>query len=212
MLRYENANEAYQKTLNIIINSGVRFDSTLAVFNHGFYIENPLDNQITDINRNWKKTYAEAEWAWYLSKNPSISEISKRATIWKRHQDSSGMVNSNYGAQLDRSNQFDYMLSRITSKQDTRHAWLTIYDAKDAKNSPFTNNGFEKDTPCTISVGFQYYNNTLNMSVLMRSNDIKFGFCNDQYCFSKLFEMVCKSTGLKMGTYYHWAANLHLYL
>lgn len=43
------------------------------------------------------------------------------------------------------------------------------------------------------------------------SNDIYFGFCNDQYCFSKLQKMVAKEVGLKIGTYYHFAVNLHLY-
>jgi len=212
MLLYKNATEAYQQTLENIHLYGIKFDNTKAIFNHGFYIQNPMDNEITDYVRGWKKSYAEAEWQWYLSKDPSILEIGKRAPIWKQHQDSLGMVNSNYGAQMNRNNQFNYVLSRIALKQETRHAWLTIYDAKDHEHSPFTNNGFKKDTPCTISLGFQYYNNCLNMTVLMRSNDIHFGFCNDQYCFSKIFEMVCKNTGLEMGTYYHWAANMHLYI
>jgi methylisocitrate lyase len=45
----------------------------------------------------------------------------------------------------------------------------------------------------------------------MRSNDLWFGFCNDQYQFSKLQEMVSKRTGYNVGTYYHFAHNLHLY-
>ena len=38
-----------------------------------------------------------------------------------------------------------------------------------------------------------------------------YGFCNDQYCFSQLQELVCNETGYDMGTYYHFAHNLHLY-
>ena len=49
------------------------------------------------------------------------------------------------------------------------------------------------------------------MCVVMRSNDLWFGFCNDQYQFSKLQEMVSKRTGYDMGTYYHFAHNLHIY-
>ena len=45
----------------------------------------------------------------------------------------------------------------------------------------------------------------------MRSNDLWFGFCIDQYCFSKLQELVSKRTGYAMGEYYHFAHNLHLY-
>jgi len=49
------------------------------------------------------------------------------------------------------------------------------------------------------------------MCVTMRSNDLWFGFCIDQYCFSKLQELVSERTGYEIGTYYHFAHNLHLY-
>ena len=49
------------------------------------------------------------------------------------------------------------------------------------------------------------------MCVVMRSNDLWYGFCNDQYQFSKLQEMVCRRTEYEMGTYYHFAHNLHIY-
>ena len=49
------------------------------------------------------------------------------------------------------------------------------------------------------------------MCVTMRSNDLWYGFCNDQYQFSKLQELVCKKAGLDMGSYFHFAHNLHIY-
>ena len=49
------------------------------------------------------------------------------------------------------------------------------------------------------------------MSVNMRSNDLWFGFCNDQFCFSMLQDMVAKMLGLEVGWYYHFASNMHLY-
>ena len=49
------------------------------------------------------------------------------------------------------------------------------------------------------------------MSVLMRSNDIWYGFCNDQYQFSMLQQFVAKRLSIEIGTYYHFAHNLHLY-
>ena len=49
------------------------------------------------------------------------------------------------------------------------------------------------------------------MTVLMRSNDLWFGFCNDAYCFLKLHEMVCKTLNVNQGFYTHYAANLHIY-
>ena len=45
----------------------------------------------------------------------------------------------------------------------------------------------------------------------MRSNDIWYGFCNDQYCFSNLQMLVAYETGYDLGTYYHFAHNSTLY-
>jgi thymidylate synthase len=86
----------------------------------------------------------------------------------------------------------------------TRQAAISIYDAKEWKD-------YEHDTPCTYAVQFTIIGQKLNMCVTMRSNDLWYGFCNDQYCFSKLQELVAAETGLLIGSYYHFAHNLHLY-
>ena len=49
------------------------------------------------------------------------------------------------------------------------------------------------------------------MSVYMRSNDIWYGFCNDQYQFSSLQKMIARRLNFKIGWYYHHAHNMHLY-
>jgi thymidylate synthase len=59
-------------------------------------------------------------------------------------------------------------------------------------------------------VQFTVIDNKLDMCVTMRSNDLWFGFCNDQYQFSKLQEMVSERTGDKVGLYDHFAHNLHI--
>ena len=70
---------------------------------------------------------------------------------------------------------------------------------------------YDYDTPCTYAIQFTVVNNRLNMCVTMRSNDLWYGFCNDQYCFSQLQKLVADETDYDMGSYYHFAHNLHLY-
>ena len=73
-------------------------------------------------------------------------------------------------------------------------------------------NTYTKDTPCTYAVQFTIVNdNVLNMSVYMRSNDIWYGFCNDQYQFSSLQKMIAERLNIEVGWYYHHAHNMHLY-
>ena len=205
---YQNANEAYEAVLNNIIVEGVDFGDTKAVFNCGFYIMDPEDNYISNRQRNWKLDYAEAEWQWYLSGDPRVSKLGelygKVPPIWERMADGNGEVNSNYGYQWRRCEQIDYVVAKLKDNPNTRHAAISIYDAKEWQK-------YTKDTPCTYAIQFTILNNELCMSVYMRSNDIWYGFCNDQYQFSSLQKMIAERLNLKIGWYYHHAHNMHLY-
>ena len=206
--RYNKANEAYEAVLDEILQYGIDFGDTKAIFNCGFYIDNPSDKLITNAERNWSQKYAAAEWAWYLSGDPHISKLGelygKVPPIWERMADSNGEVNSNYGYQWQRHDQLDYVVAKLRDNPDTRHAAISIYDAKEWPS-------YKKDTPCTYAVQFTIINNKLCMSVYMRSNDIWYGFCNDQYQFASLQELVADRLSIDVGWYYHHAHNMHLY-
>ena len=50
---------------------------------------------------------------------------------------------------------------------------------------------------------------TINTVVCL--NIVWYGFCNDQYQFSKLQELIALKLDIETGTYYHFAHNMHLY-
>ena len=205
---FYNANEAFEYFYKTISKHGRKFADTRALFNVGFTMHRPQLNVIADEKRKWSHAYAEAEWEWYLSGDKSISKLGyiygKIPEIWKRMADEKGNVNSNYGYQWKRNNQLDYVIDKLKKHKHTRHAAISIYDGKE-------HDQFTTDTPCTYAVQFTNVENRLNMCVTMRSNDLWYGFCNDQYQFSKLLELVCKETNIDMGSYYHFAHNLHIY-
>ena len=181
METFYNANHAFNHYWKLISEAGRDFADTKAMFNIGFYIQNPADNLITNPIRKWKKEYADAEWQWYLSGDNNIKKLGdiygKIPPIWERMADENGYVNSNYGWQWMRNGQYDYIVDILNRVKDTRHGAISIYDAKE-------NEEYHNDTPCTYAVQFTILDNKLNMSVYMRSNDLWYGFCNDQYCFS----------------------------
>jgi thymidylate synthase len=205
---FRNANEAYEYVHDRILQDGVTFGDTKALFNVGFYITDPKDRKIINKERNWKEDYAEAEWQWYLSGDPKVSTLGeiygKVPEIWKRMANENGQVNSNYGYQWERNNQLSYIVSMLKANPDTRQATISIYDGKEIDN-------YKYDTPCTYAVQFTIVHNRLDMCVTMRSNDLWYGFCNDQYQFSKLQEMVSEQLDIETGVYYHFAHNMHLY-
>jgi thymidylate synthase len=205
---FSTANDAFVYYYNKIIKEGINFSNTKTLFNEGFTIKNPLKNIISDKKRNWKKNYAEAEWQWYLSGDRNVAKLGelygKVPEIWKRMADVDGNVNSNYGWQWERTSQLDIVIQMLKDNPETRQAAISIYDGKEI--SDYTN-----DTPCTYAVQFTVVDNKLNMCVVMRSNDLWYGFCNDQYQFSNLQKLVAEGSGYEIGTYYHFAHNLHLY-
>ena len=203
-MRFNNAQKVFEHYYDEISDHGTRQENTLALYNQGFYIDKPLANMILTPWRKWSPSYAEKEWEWYLSGNRSVSEIKKIAKTWDNMHNGDDLVNSNYGYQWNRNDQLNYVVNELIRNPLSRRAVISIYDGKE-------HDTYSKDTPCTLSILFSVADGKLNMSVVMRSNDLWFGFCNDQYCFSKLQEMVAARLDLKIGWYYHFAHNLHLY-
>ena len=208
MHKFRTANDAYEYLHDRIIQDGVDFAGTKALFNVGVYITDSQDNKIINRERNWKEDYAEAEWQWYLSGDRNINVLGyiygKIPEIWKRMADDKGNVNSNYGWQWKRNAQLDMVIEMLRQNKETRQAAISIYDGKEITD-------YAHDTPCTYAVQFTIVHNRLDMCVTMRSNDLWYGFCNDQYCFSMLQSLVAHELNIEPGVYYHFAHNMHLY-
>jgi len=206
-MTFKNANEAFEYYLNEIRTNGEVFAGTKALFNVNFKIENPADYDIVNEDRKWLKKYAEAEFEWYINATRSIDDLGKIygriPPIWENMADYRREVNSNYGWQWSRDDQFANVIMDLYNPE-TRQATLSIYDAKEKYM-------YGKDTPCTYAINFTIVNDRLNMSVSMRSNDLWWGFCNDQYCFARLQMIVSELIKTPLGTYNHYVDNLHLY-
>ena len=85
---FRTANVADEYLHDQIIQHGVAFGDTKALFNVGFYITDPKNRKIINRERAWKEDYAEAEWQWYLSGDPNVKTLGdiygKVPEIWKR--------------------------------------------------------------------------------------------------------------------------------
>lgn len=209
-LKFLDATDAFEHLYECIMKYGKETNiGTKAIYNIGFEIANPCQRIIRTEWRKFNVGYAEKEWSWYLSQDRSVKDIKKHAKIWDKMHGGDNIVNSNYGWQWNRNAQLGKCIEQLKANKNTRQAWLTIFDGKEKDD-------YEFDTPCTLSIGFDISQDTvgddlLNICVNMRSNDLVYGFCNDQYCFSKLQEYVAKKLGIYVGTYYHFVHDLHIY-
>ena len=75
-----------------------------------------------------------------------------------------------------------------------------------------------KDFVCTMYANFFIRNNKLNMKIQMRSNDVFYGLTFDAPFFSFLMQSIYlilkkndKYSKLELGTYHHFADNIHFY-
>lgn len=201
---FDTAEDAFNRIYTMISDNGSESNGTKRLFNIGFYIKNPMDNLISLSWRGWTESYANLEWEWYLSQNRSVEVLKTHAKTWDKMHDGSNIVNSNYGYLWNKNNQLEKVVNILKADPSSRRAVITLYDGKDIDD-------YALDTPCTLNIVFNIAHGLLNMSVLMRSNDLWYGFCNDQYCFSNLQKQVAKQLGIKVGWYYHFANDMHLY-
>ncbi len=96
------------------------------------------------------------------------------------------------------------MVNELKNNPSTRRAVLVHYDPNELDL-------YQYDTPCNLVLNFYLEDDRLELTVFARSIDLWFGYCNDQYCFSKLMQLVSERTGYQVGKM-HWAiTNLHLY-
>jgi thymidylate synthase len=184
---------------------GEERNGTKTLHNVLIELQSPGDNNIKTPWRKWNRNYAQYEFNWYLSGDPNAEEISKRAKIWATMMDDQGNVNSNYGYQWQRNDQLTKVIDILRNDPKTRRASISLYDGKEIDT-------YQKDTICTYAINFYIdRNDSLSMQVMMRSNDLVYGFCNDQYCFSELQHIVANELKKTVGKYYHYVCNMHIY-
>jgi thymidylate synthase len=202
---YKNPTEAFELLYNDIMSQGEDFAGTKAKFNQSFTIEDPLDKVITTPKRKFNQDYADFEWDWYLKGDRDASEISERAKMWKQMMiPGTTQVNSNYGYFWNYNNQLNKVIDELNRNKDTRRAIIVHYILHEIDQ-------YKYDTPCNDVLNFYIKDGKLELTVFARSIDLWFGFCNDQYTFAKLMELVSEKTGYPVGQMHWFITNLHVY-
>jgi thymidylate synthase len=165
--------------------------------------------------RKFSLDYAKREWLWYLGADKYDDSICEHAKAWQKLKQPDGSFYSNYGQYIFAPNsspngsQFEYVIRTLRGDKYSRRASMVLLQPDHL---------FEANTDlvCTYGINFAIDGDALSMTVMMRSNDIVFGFTNDAFCFSQLYEFVYQvlSThyaGLVRGYYTHIANSLHVY-
>lgn len=149
--------------------------------------------------------YIKREWQWYLANKPNDDRITKYATMWKMLKQPDGTFASNYGQYMfSEQGGFQWVVDTLRRDPDSRQAIIPFAH----KNNLYEGN---KDQICTLGIVFNIRNNKLNMTVMMRSNDIFKGSTVDWVCFTWFWEMIATELNITTGTYTHIANSIHIY-
>lgn len=96
-------------------------------------------------------------------------------------------------------------IRKMIADPETRQAVITLWD-------PWLDNVVgKKDYPCTIALQFSMRDGSLDMNVIMRSNDAWLGLPYDVFQFTQLQASMSKAMSVQPGIYRHTALSLHLY-
>ena len=202
---YKNPTDAFELLYNDIMSEGEDFANTKAKFNVSFTVDNPSDKVITTPQRKFNQDYADYEWEWYLKGDRDAKEIADRAKIWKQMMvPFTTEVNSNYGYFWNYNDQLNRVIKELIKNKNTRRAIVVHYILHEIDR-------YQYDTPCNDVLNFYIKDDKLHLTVFARSIDLVFGFCNDQYTFAKLIELVSEKTGYPVGQMHWFITNLHVY-
>jgi thymidylate synthase len=202
---YKNATDAFELLFSDINTNGESFAGTKAKFNVSFTLQDVSNKIVTTPQRKFNEDYAEYEWNWYLKGDRDASEIGDRAKIWKQMMvEGTTEVNSNYGYFWNKNYQLSRVVQELRTNKETRRAIVVHYDINELDR-------YKYDTPCNDVLNFYIKDDKLHLTVFARSIDLVFGFCNDQYTFAKLMEMVAFQLDIAVGEMHWMVTNLHIY-
>lgn len=139
--------------------------------------------------------------AWVAQYLPRAVEFSDDGRVWR----------AGYGPRLrgwggGSTDQLALLVDQLSCDTDTRQAVLALWDPSEDLNVR------SRDVPCTNWLHFLVRDGRLELTVVMRSNDLIWGFSGvNAWNFTLLQELVAMLLGLPMGPYRHVVTHLHVY-
>ena len=213
LIQSHDVNDAFINVMEALYNGGVakapRGLATLELPDAWLTIHNVANPVISVPERKLDLNYLKAEMDWYRSGDLSIAEIGKHASMWRRIANPDGTVNSNYGylathAKHEGKSQLEWCIDALKKDPDSRQAVINY-------NQPRHKYDGNKDFVCTLNQAFTKRDGKLDTIVMMRSNDLVYGFSYDVPWFAGLQQQGSSATGIPVGKYHHYATSMHIY-
>ena len=211
---YCSIDDAQSSILSQLLSFGLpaspRNEATVESLAVSFSIENPRARCVLNTARRWNLPFALGELCWHLSGSKDASVLTYYSRAWSAFADSNGQIRGScYGSKVFRpfgsGSLWEKARDLLRIDSATRRAVLYFNDAAAHLDA------LCPDAACASSLQFMIRGGSLHAFVSMRSNDVIWGLPYDVFLFTFLQEMMALELGLSLGSYYHFAASMHLY-
>lgn len=242
MSAYDNIHNAYRGVLRDVLYdydyvSSPRGLNIKEKVDYSFKILYPTNEPIItkDDKRNLViQSYTQKETDLYNSKSNKVEDFAKASKFWNNIANPDGTINSAYGYLIWEKASFgnphfehagnecippdenfamrtpwEWAKQSLIRDKDTRQAFIKF-------SLPEHHWFGNKDQVCTLHANYLIRDNKLNLTVVMRSNDVVLGLAYDLPWFCSLLDLMLdelQSTypDLKKGAYTHIAHSMHMY-
>lgn len=183
--------------------------------NHTFYLNEPLDNLVTNHKRNFRVEFSKLMTDWIISGQTEISDAMLAANPHAKNFDTvftfgDGMtLTTAYGPRI--KEQMKHVIDELTRNPESRQACIMMLTPEDRFVSKAMAEGKTKcEYLCTYGFNFRIRDGRLDMVTSMRSNNYTTTVCQDVFVFTNLQAHIAKKMGLQVGGYYHSAVSGHI--
>lgn len=182
-----------------------------------FVYEKPGHCWMRTPGRKFNPFFALAEIVWILMGSGDVEWISYFNSNMRRFADEGRPdFHGAYGLRMRKwpfvlvagdhpIDQIEHVVRKLREDPNSRQAVISMWDpVRDNLNK-------SSDYPCNDLVIFSLRDDVLDMSVVIRSNDVIWGTPYNAIQFSHLLAYVAGSRNVKMGKIYYFVQNLHYY-
>ncbi len=246
MKTYDDIHKAYIGTIEDVLDNpdytcAPRGQKIIEKVDYSFKITNPTCEPIVTMDQERNVVIAEytaKETALYDSCSNLVQDFAKASKFWEKIANPDGTINSAYGYLIwnkkSQGNLFyetgmmPYMLPVIdvAHSECYRTPWewakLSLLKDKDTRQAvmafalPEHRWAGNKDQVCTLHGNWLIRDDRLNLSIVMRANDLSKGLVYDLSWFVSLMDRMLEElkptySDLTKGSYTHTAHSIHIY-
>jgi thymidylate synthase (methanogen type) len=140
----------------------------------------------------------------YIFGDLFIKEYRRNIIMASQGEPSSGKrIKKGNGLASKDNNQIDKVIELLKKEKYSRRAIISLWD--------YEQDILSQHPPCACTIQFLYRNNRLNTLAYFRSNDAWMSLLPDMIVMRDLTKIIADKLSIKIGTYIHYAASLHLY-